>query len=238
MKHTILPAVALAAMTATAGTANAADIRRSPPPAVKAPGYVAPLFTWTGFYVGGNLGYGWGNGSGTVTNTTLAPVGALGPVAGSGGGVLGGVQLGYNWQADAFVFGLETDFQLTGSDGNFNGRVGLVPFSGTTETPWFGTIRGRLGYAADRWLFYVTGGGAYAENKISGRAAGVAFSDSRIGWSWTVGAGVETALTNKWSIKGEYLYIGTPDVVPTRPGTSLAGHVDSHVIRLGVNYHF
>jgi len=235
MKRILASAVAIAAATALAGAAYAADIRRPPPPVAKAPAFMAPPFSWTGFYVGANLGYGWGDGSGTMTAG-----GATGRISGSGGGVLGGGQIGYNWQTGVFVFGVETDFQATGADGDFRGTLapGAVAVVGTTETPWFGTIRGRLGYAADRWLFYVTGGGAYSKNEVTGTRGAIPFSASAVGWSWTVGGGIETALTNNWSVKGEYLYIGPPDKLPVPAGYGVTGDAEAHVLRLGVNYRF
>jgi outer membrane immunogenic protein len=246
MNRILKLAVACAAATAVVGAANAADIRRPPPPVAKAPAFVAPLFTWTGFYIGANVGYGWGDGSGTVTHVNVAPVGARGPISGDGDGILGGIQIGYNWQTGPFVIGFETDIQASGAEGTFTGRAGPagpVTYRGTTEHPWFGTIRGRLGYAADRWLFYFTGGGYYAENKATGVAtrpgfAPVAFSSTETGWGWTVGGGVEWAFVANWSVKAEYLYLATPDKVPARPGTRINGDTDAHVVRLGVNYRF
>jgi outer membrane immunogenic protein len=234
MRQVLSWAVVAAAATALAGAASAADIRQ-PPPAVKAPAFVAPLFTWTGFYIGGNLGYGWSDRSGTFT---IAP--ARGPVSGEADGIIGGVQVGYNWQMGAFVIGIETDFQGSGIEGNVSGRLvpGPVAVNGKISNEWFGTIRGRLGYAVDRWLFYFTGGGAYSHTKFSGVAGGVPFSSASTGWSWTVGGGVETALAANWSIKGEYLYIAKPDNLPVPAGTRFSGDIDSHVIRLGVNYRF
>jgi outer membrane immunogenic protein len=141
----------------------------------------------------------------------------------------------------ALVVGVETDFQGTAIEGTVRGRLapGAVAVTGTSETPWFGTIRGRLGYAADRWLFYVTGGGAYSRNEVAGRIGGTPFSASATGWSWTVGGGIETALAHNWSVKGEYLFIDTPDKLPVPAGANFTGSsAESHVIRLGVNYRF
>jgi len=238
MKKLAVSAAALVAAIGLAGTANAADLaRRAPAPPVKAPYYVAPVFTWTGFYAGVNLGYGWADGSGTLT----AP-GGSGPVTGSGNGVLGGGQIGYNWQTGPLVLGLETDFQGTGANGTVNATVPGTVYAGTTHTPWFGTIRGRVGYAVDRWLFYVTGGGAYARNELTGTATtgGVTtpFSTAANGWGYTVGGGIEAKLAQNWSVKGEYLYIGGMDSVPVPPGTTVSGNTDTHIIRVGVNYHF
>lgn len=206
-----------------------------PPPA----SYVAPYYSWTGFYVGANLGYGWGSGSGTVTNTTLAPVGASGPMSGSGDGFLGGVQLGYNYQMGAWVFGVETDFQGADGKSDFSGHTGAVTFSGTTKTDWFGTFRGRVGYAMDRWLFYATGGLLYVHNTMSGTdSLARSFSASATGMTWTAGAGVETAVWDNWTAKIEYLYADTPSDYPTRTGTTLTGRIESNLVRAGINYRF
>ena len=243
MKRTLSWIVAVAASTAVVGAAHAADIPRPPPPVVKAPAYVAPPpFSWAGFYIGANFGYGWSSGSGTVTNVGIAPFGASGPTSGSGDGIFGGAQIGYNWQSGAFVYGLETDFQASDGNGSYTGVAGGRTFSGRARNEWFGTIRGRVGYAVDNWLFYATGGGAYTENRINGTTTfgGVTtpYAVSATGWTWTVGAGIEAAVARNWSIKGEYLYLATPDSVPVPPGTRVSGSTDTHLIRLGVNYHF
>jgi len=143
-----------------------------------------------------------------------------------------------NWQAGAFVYGIETDFQLSAGDGTVRG-AGPPALRANVDNEWFGTIRGRLGYAMDRWLLYVTGGGAYVHNKATGTfPAGVPFSSSETGWTWTVGGGVEWAMWQNWSAKLEYLYIAEPDDVPRPPGTSVDGSADTHTIRVGVNYRF
>lgn len=248
MKRVLVSAVALAVAV---GVANAADIR-APAPAVKAPAFVPPpIFTWTGFYIGGNIGYGWSDGSGTKTNTGFfgpagpggIPLGVSGPVSGSGDGINGGFQIGYNWQTGPLVLGIETDFQLSDGQGDISGNVGPWSITERAKNEWFGTIRGRVGYAMDRWLLYFTGGGVYSHNTISGTAtrpgfAARPFSASATGWSWTVGGGVEAALWDRWSAKLEYLYLAGPDQVPTQAGTTVSGDLDSHVIRVGLNYRF
>jgi outer membrane immunogenic protein len=234
MKRILLSTAALAVAMAVYGTANAADIAPAQMP-VKAPPYIAPVYLWSGFYIGANLGYGWGDGSGTVT----LPSGATGPISGNSDGILGGGQMGYNWQFGSVVFGVETDIQGTGIDGHFSGSTPRNSIVGTESTPWFGTIRGRLGYAANSWLFYITGGGVYADNKASGTSTLFGpFSSSVVGWSWTVGGGVEAFVAPKWSVKAEYLYVGTPDKVPTPSGTSVSGSSNGNIVRVGVNYHF
>jgi outer membrane immunogenic protein len=237
MKRVLLSTVAI---LVAVGSASAADIRGPMSAPVKAPAYVAPLWTWTGFYVGGNIGWGWSDGDGTLTVPPAFGGPSTGRITGSGDGFLGGIQVGYNWQMGALVYGIETDFQGSGGSGNISGTLapGALAVVATNDTEWFGTIRGRLGYAMDRWLFYVTGGGAYVENSARGTIGGVAYRDRALGWSWTVGAGVETMLANNWSVKGEYLYISSPSDAPVPPGSRLTGSTDSHILRLGVNYHF
>jgi outer membrane immunogenic protein len=186
------------------------------------------LYNWTGFYLGANVGYGWSDGSGTLTAGAVTI-----PINGSGDGVLGGVQAGYNWQMNQFVFGIETDFQLSDGKGNVTSGGVVV---GNASNDWFGTIRGRVGYAFDRWLLYVTGGGAYSHNKLTSVPAGL--SAEATGWSWTVGGGVEMALWDRWSAKLEYLFIDTPDSTPVIAGTATTGSVDTNIIRVGLNYRF
>jgi outer membrane immunogenic protein len=234
MKRILLSTAAMAAAMLVVGSAHAADIAGPAQMPVKAPAYVPPIYLWSGFYLGANLGYGWSDGSGTITVG-----GRTGHLSGNADGVLGGGQIGYNWQTGAFVFGVETDFQGSGADGHFSASVPRNPINGTTSTPWFGTIRGRLGYAVNNWLFYVTGGGAYAQNEVSGTAARTGhFSSSGVDWSWTAGAGIEAFVAPKWSVKAEYLYIGTPDNVPHVSNAIVRGDTNTNIVRAGVNYHF
>lgn len=239
MKRVLLSTTVLAVAIA-AGSAQAADlgIREAAPP-VKAPPYVAPLYTWTGFYLGGNIGYGWVDGSGTYTTTGWGNGVSSGPFSGHGDGILGGGQIGYNYQMGAFVVGLETDFQGTGGTGHINGSAPGNALVAKSSIPWFGTIRGRLGYAVNNWLFYVTGGGAYADNELKGTVNGVNFGDvDKVGWSWTLGGGIEAFVAPRWSVKAEYLYIDTPDSVPLPARTTASGHANTNIVRVGLNYHF
>jgi outer membrane immunogenic protein len=220
-------------VTLFAAAASAADL--PPRLAARAPAVVAPYFSWTGFYVGANVGWGWSSGSGTIT------LGAsTGPTSGSGNGPFGGVQAGYNWQTGALVLGVEADIQASAGKGTATGQAGITTITATTKNPWFGTIRGRLGYAVDRWLWYVTGGGAYGEAKADGTLSTTgAFSSSVTAWTWTLGGGVEAALWDRWSAKLEYLYADTPNRVPVPFGTvNTTGRIDSHLVRTGLNYRF
>jgi outer membrane immunogenic protein len=251
MKRLLTSVATFVAATALIGGAHAADLPRPVPPPMAPP---VPFFTWTGFYVGANLGWGWADGRGTVTVTGAGPATALGvpigrrgPISGSGDGILGGFQAGFNWQTGPLVFGIETDFQLSGGRGNFSGSFNAPPvgvaFSGRAKNEWFGTIRGRIGYAFDHWLIYATAGGAYSHNKIDGVItrpgfAAQGFSASATGWTWTAGGGVEVALAPNWSLKGEYLYLGTLDRVPEPAGVRVDGSTDAHVVRVGVNFRF
>ena len=189
----------------------------------------APVYSWTGLYLGGNVGYGWGTAKGDATeSTTVLGLGTRTTTTSQSqniNGVIGGVQTGYNYQFGAWVWGFETDFQASGQKGGstFNGIVGgpiAVPFTVTTDhkIEWFGTARGRLGVLwGPNVLFYGTGGVAYGQVKdsaaLNGSLAAAAltasavtsFSDVKAGW--TAGAGVEAALGGGWSAKLEYLYI-------------------------------
>jgi outer membrane immunogenic protein len=191
----------------------AADMSRPPAPQpvyTKAP--PAPVyFNWTGFYIGVNGGYSFGKADTSVTG--LAPAGAIPVNIGvKPKGWLGGGQVGYNWQGagSPWVFGLETDFQVTGeTDTGTCGPPICVPLANVKgEYPYFGTFRGRIGWDPSHWLFYVTGGLAYAEVRRGVWQLGfVSFDEKPWRVGWTVGAGVEYALTEHVSVKAEYLYL-------------------------------
>ncbi len=170
MKKYLLASVAALGIIA-AGAASAADLpsRKGP---VAAPVYIPPVFTWTGFYVGANAGYGWGN----VNANGFANVGDL-------DGFVGGGQIGYNYQMGQFVLGLEADLQ--GADLSSGNNLGLV----RVKTDYFGTVRARVGFAIDRFMPYVTGGWAYGNVKTSIPALAFSNDSSHTG-GWTVGGGI------------------------------------------------
>ena len=227
-------AAGLCAAVSMISVAAAADLPR---PVYKAPAVVpVPVFSWTGFYIGLNAGYGWGSGDGTITEGILGS----GPISGKSSGFLGGGQLGYNWQYGPVVFGIETDFQGTTAKGTVTATTPAYSMVGTEKEPWFGTIRGRLGYAFDRTMIYATGGGLYGQSKLTGTDTAVgAFSNSATYWTWTVGGGIEHMFVPNWSFKVEYLYAGTPDKNPSPPlTTALSGSVHANIVRAGINYHF
>jgi outer membrane immunogenic protein len=220
--------LALLASTAFIGAASAADIQR-PAPAYKAP-IMAParVYDWTGFYVGGNVGYGWGQ-----QDVSLAGVGIGSP---SVNGVIGGGQIGYNWQMNQLVLGLEADIQASGQSGS--GGAGAVAY--TDKMDWFGTVRGRVGYAFDRFLPYVTGGWAYGHGTINGVTGAGSFSTSNDYSGWTAGAGLEYAFLNNWSAKLEYLYVdfGNGPTTATGAGALSSNHLTDNIVRVGLNYKF
>jgi len=230
MRKLLLSTAALAVLSAPAFAADLPS--RSVQPA--APVVYAPIFTWTGFYVGLNAGAGF-NQSNNVTVT--GPFGGSTTYStGDNNGFVGGGQLGYNWQTGAFVFGVEADIQYAnlGRDNTFAG----IAYGSSSNDSYFGTVRGRVGYAFDRALIYVTGGLAY------GDIGGGFNNDTNAGW--TVGGGLEYAFTNNWTAKIEGLYVnidrGSSLVTAAGPGGLYTARADSSsdfgVVRVGVNYKF
>ncbi len=204
-----------------------------PPPSML-PMPVVQVFSWTGFYIGGNAGWGFTNGSGTFTTALGAD-----PFTVKSNGFVGGAQVGYNWQMGPMVLGAEADFQGTSASGTVSATAGPA-ISATATTPWFGTLRGRLGYAFDSILLYATGGAVYGDSSWNGTVSTVgSFSSATTFWTWTLGAGVEAAFWGCWSAKLEYLFAGTPTTTPSVPTvTAVSGNAGANIIRLGVNYHF
>jgi outer membrane immunogenic protein len=277
MMNRWLKGVAIAALTAL-GTvaAQAADLptRKEAP----APVFVPPPFTWTGFYVGLNAGGIWPSGSRSAT--LVAPnfpfaVSSFFPggLGSQSAGFIGGGQAGYNWQTGAFVLGIETDFDGTTVSKSFN-NVGQ-PFSGAgvpailagdflsvngkASLSWLGTTRARLGFVAtpdNRLLIYATGGVAYgggssnfsAFDSTTGAFWTGSPSSTRVGW--TIGGGVEYAVTNNITIKGEYLYadlgshtfnsLGNAAAQEFFPNVIITGKLNynASIFRAGVNYKF
>jgi outer membrane immunogenic protein len=212
-------ALSFLALIALLGPTRAADLPSRKP--ALAPPPPAPAAPWKGLYLGLNLGGGWAQRG--------------------GGGVVGGGQIGYNYQlTPLFVVGLETDFQ--GTSLSLSGRRpplfdptaltsgAIPPFQGAQvahSVPWFGTVRGRVGVLAlgPTLLLYGTGGFAYA-----GAGAGVATG-------WTAGGGAEWAFAHNWSAKAEYLFNDVSGGGAGGPGGGRRD-ISFQVVRAGVNYHF
>ena len=195
----------LALAVAAAVPASAADLSYRAPVAYAAP---APVFTWTGFYIGANAGYGWGEADWSDDTD----------------GFLGGVQAGYNWQAvgSPLVVGIEADIQGTNIE------------SPTFTLDYFGTVRARLGYAVDQFLIYGTGGFAYGKGNYE--VAGLSNSQTNTGW--TIGAGGEYAFTPNWSVKAEYLYLDLGKESYETVSGPLDIGTTANILRVGANYRF
>jgi outer membrane immunogenic protein len=206
MSKSAFAAVALLAVGL--GSAQAADL----PYGSRAPYTVnQPLnaFSWAGPYLGGNLGYNWG----TVDHNPTKP-----------SGLLGGVQGGYNWQNGALVFGVEGDLQANGADDTF------APWK--FSNPWFGTIRGRVGYAFNNILIYGTGGLAFGSLRVDT----LGLSESHTSAGWTAGIGAEFGLAQNWTAKIEYLYVDLADSQFNITGVQ--NGYQFGLVRIGANYHF
>lgn len=217
--------VAAVSLLAAQG-ASAADM---PVKAInKAP--IAPAWSWTGFYIGGNVGWSQTKSDFSTVATpgaasfftaaSLAFIGTLGTGSAKDDGFTGGGQIGYNYQfAPTWVVGVEADINALSSQkpalfgtGTTPGGTFIPNFTNSVDAQWIGTFRGRLGYTFDRSLIYATGGLAVLGSKYSqvftvpAAPSTVAPSSSQTTAGWTVGGGWEYALTKNWSVKGEYLY--------------------------------
>lgn len=221
-----LSALAIVAMTGTAE----AQLRRA---RAEAPGN-PPVQQWTGFYVGGNLGYGV---AGLTDNTPLA-------VATNMTGAIGGVQVGYNHQIERVVFGIEADIQASGQSASYTQNLPVIGnLTVDHRIAYFGTVRGKLGYAFDCGcvMAYGTLGWAYGEYRPSLTALGVTISADYQRSALAAGAGVEWKVSRNWSAKLEALYLDTGDI-GTAASFPVIGQVHMRVrdaiSRIGVNYHF
>jgi outer membrane immunogenic protein len=217
MKRVLLATAAIIALGTV--SASAADIQRRVAPVRAAPVMVSPVYNWTGPYVGLFGGYGWGSSAFSAPLATNS--------FNLSGGTFGGT-LGYNWQVNQAVFGVEGDLGWS----NIRGSAPCGTLNCSTRNSWLGTVRGRVGFAADRFMPYVTGGVAFGDIKTS--VSG--FSDSSsTKTGWTLGAGVEAALAGPWTAKLEYLY------VDLGRGGGVAGSDASfktNIVRAGLNYRF
>jgi outer membrane immunogenic protein len=225
--------------TLASGSTQASELLEPPPVYQVAPGWpgilgqppvyqvasIWPgLFSWSGFYAGGHAG--WGVGAFRPTHLVIVPNTQINV----SGGVAGG-QAGFNFQWDALVLGVEVDVSAKGFHGSDDGTFGTVD---TIAGRWGGTARLRVGYALDRWLFYVTGGGAllnYRYDSISAfvngfpEAGGPGVASSVTDKGWVVGGGIEQAFARNWSAKVEYLYTDF-------------GNLATNELRVGLNYKF
>ena len=221
MRKRLMGAIAATALTATG--ASAGDLHLpgpcgpppcgpppcGPPPCGPPPCGPPPYWIWAGPYVGANVGFQ----SGELSNSGARP-----------SGVAAGFQGGFNWQFGQFVAGWESDIQLSSANDVFAN----YKFS----NPWFGTVRGRGGFALNNILFYGTLGLAYGRGHVDIGSLG----ESHLHVGWTAGAGVELGLLPNWSVKAEYLFI---DLASETYGLTLTSNsLTSNLVRFGVNYRF
>ncbi len=215
--------------------------------------YYAPAttFSWAGVYVGANAGYGWNTSDHTRINDNYGTLNYGGSKKSDG--FTGGLQIGFNFQSNSFVYGLEADLNMA----NFRRRdAGFGNYTGKSETytvssrtSWFGTLRPRVGFAVtDRFLVFGTGGLAYGKVKLDGSYASggrlLTGSTDDIRWGWTLGAGAEYAVTDNVTIRGEYAYVDLSEKSDTwrgRTGFNTLNVKDApsfQLLRAGVNYKF
>jgi outer membrane immunogenic protein len=219
-----------------AAPANAADLGYP----VKASPLVR-VFSWTGFYVGADIGYAWGRDSTTEYFTATNTLTGL-KWDYDLKGVTGGLFAGGNYQTGPLVLGVEADIELADIKGGFNDPA--LGGAGNTRIDWQGSVRGRLGFAADKALFYGTGGLAYANisHTYNNLVAGTAETTAGVRTGWTAGAGVEMAVTQNILVRAEYRYTDFGkyrfDSVVTFPGLTGQQEPTFSTVRVGAAYKF
>ena len=237
--------LASAAMLLSPLAAHSADVavKAPPPPPV-------PVFSWTGFYIGGNIGGAWANNRFTdtlfLTNFNNNNTGVF----------IGGGQIGGNYQIGQFVIGGELDFDLAATNNNAGVVIpGVGNIVVTDNNRWITTVAARFGFAADHWLFYGKAGGGWVGNNnltVTNVTTGVSLTCGNFTncgnntGGWLVGAGVEYAFTNNWTVKFEYDYLGlgnrTLVIPPTAPllagDTFNSNNRNIQMVKVGVNYLF
>jgi outer membrane immunogenic protein len=219
MKHFTLAACAGLLAAAMALPSFAADM---PQPAYKAPSSDAP-WNWTGFYVGINGGYGFGKSNWTNVASTTGDFNVRGALAGG--------TIGYNLQSGMWVWGAEADIDaiwIKGTD---------ATICCETKNTWLATARGRIGYAFDHWLPFLTGGAAFGDIKMT-PVGGALETTTKVGW--TAGGGLEYAFMGAWSAKVEYLYadLGKASCDVATCGVATDVTFKTSIVRGGINYHF
>lgn len=223
MKSLAAAGVSIAVLAGASLPAFAADLPQPAQPVIYDNQVSSARFDWSGFYFGGNLGWGWGQ---FTTNSALT-----GRFNSDASGVNGGVHAGYNHAITPnIIAGLEADFQLS----DLEKRRSVAGVGVKTSSDWNSTIRGRLGYAFDRFMIYGTGGLSIADLEVA--AAGSKGNETAIGW--TLGAGIEGAVTDNVTARLEYLYQDFGRESFTLGGTRYRTDLDASIARFGVSYKF
>ena len=236
-----------AASLAAALTIGAASIASAADMPVKAPVYkapiVAPAYNWSGFYIGGHVGGAWSNVDASDPANNFALLSDI--ISLNGRGLLGGGQVGFNWQSGHWVLGVQGDMAWAGISASAPGA--FTPLDTLSyKTDWIGMATGRVGYAWDNWLLYAKGGAAWVHNKYSidlGRLR-IPFNgngaDTRTGW--IAGGGLEYGLTPNWTLFAEYDYIGlgTRGITVTDGAVTVPANVKQSIsiVKAGANFKF
>jgi outer membrane immunogenic protein len=226
---------ASALLGALSATALAADL--APPPVYPPP--PPPVFTWTGVYVGGQIGYQWGQSQNVQLYEVDDPADFEDLLSHNDSGVVGGAHVGYNWQMSQFVFGLEGDVDGSSYEGSsiFDGDI-----TESTRIGIEGSIRGRVGVAWDRVLIYGTGGVAFASIDNSSTEGPFEASSSTGRAGWTAGGGIEYAIDNNWSIRAEYRYTDYGNInyswAAIEPGVDVKKCITKNMATVGFSYKF
>jgi outer membrane immunogenic protein len=239
--------VAASVLLVASGAANAADLKMP----VKAPPPAPPVFSWTGFYIGGNIGGAWAH-----HNWTDNLFGLNFGDGNSNGVFIAGGQVGGNYQINNFVIGVEGTFDWSGNNNNSSTGIVVPGLKGnliqvTSNDTWIATVAGRLGVAFDRVLLYAKGGGAWVGNNgftVTNLTTGTSItgSNSNSISGWLIGGGLEWAFANNWTLKAEYDYIGlngrtftVPAGSPFLVGDTFAtGGNNIQMATVGINFLF
>jgi outer membrane immunogenic protein len=237
--------LAAATLAVLAGSATAADLGARAPAPYQPPLPPPPLFSWTGCYIGGNIGGGWASHS--SNDVTGAVTGVIGADLGShtASGFIGGGQIGCDYQAGVWVFGVQGMFDGSGMQGSNTDATGL--FVVNSNIPWLATVTGRVGVtAAPTVQVYAKGGGAWVRDNYTVTAVpGIALGNaSSTPSGWTVGGGVEWAFAGNWTAFAEYNYLdfGTPGVnfTPAVGAAAFPINIKQNInsFMVGINYRF
>lgn len=217
------------------GLALAADLPPPAAPPARAPAVympAAPAYNWSGFYLGINGGWGFGK---TDWTTNIGGVALDTGNFNVRGGLIGGT-LGANWQFDSWVLGLEGDFDGSWIDGTTAVCTTPLTVACETKNKWLATLRPRFGYAADRVLFYLTGGVAFGDVVVNTTSNWQSADKT----GWTAGGGIEGAFTDHWTARLEYLFVDLTNstFTPVVGGPNVAVKFNANLIRAGVDYKF
>ena len=217
--------------------ATAADLTYSPPPPeqIFAP---AAAYNWTGFHFGSDIAWGLADATARYKGGNFSGM-SLDGVTFGGAGALGGVHSGYDIQTGVLVYGIEADAALGGIEGS--GTDGGNEPTLNSKVTWLATVRGRVGYAFNRFLVYATGGVAFAGNTLTVTDGASHASDRQTHVGWTVGGGVEYAIDDNWSAGLEYKYVDLGRRTyadPTVIGGTANVRLTLHTLMARLSYHF